>query len=360
MNGLGDHDHRRPAAEAVRLLDRRRRLPRGGAGVLHQPRRDRRDRRSCVGVAVLAVLLVLPRFTKRVPAILVAVVGATVVSAVLGLVGRGRGDGRRAAAGRADAGAPVDRAQRRRAAAARRRGHHAGVADRHDRHRDELRGPAGRRGRARPGDDRRWAPRTSPPASSRGSRSRPAASRTAVAEQSGAKTPAHRPRRAPAVVGRCSCFLNSLLADLPQTALAAVVIAAALSLMDLVAAAALRAGAAERARAVARRHRRRRSLFGVLQGIVSPIVLAILLFFRRNWWPHGVVLGQVDGVERLARRRAAPGGPRSSPGIVVYRWEAPLFFANAGVFRRADPAPGPRAPSRTGSCCSARPSPTST
>jgi MFS superfamily sulfate permease-like transporter len=73
-------------------------------------------------------------------------------------------------------------------------------------------------------------------------------------------------------------------------------------------------------------------LFGVLEGIVLAIVLSILLFFRRNWWPHGAVLGHVDtldgwySVDRYADSREVPG-------VVVYRWEAPLFFANAGVFR---------------------------
>ncbi len=91
-------------------------------------------------------------------------------------------------------------------------------------------------------------------------------------------------------------FFNSLLADLPQSALAAVVITAALSLVNL--------------RAVRRYARVRPSsvvlslvaslgviAFGVLQGIVIAIFLAVLLFFRRNWWPHGAVLGHADGTE---------------------------------------------------------------
>ena len=32
-------------------------------------------------------------------------------------------------------------------------------------------------------------------------------------------------------------------------------------------------------------------LFGVLQGILIAVVLSILLFFRRSWWPQGEVLG---------------------------------------------------------------------
>ena len=72
---------------------------------------------------------------------------------------------------------------------------------------------------------------------------------------------------------------------------------------------------------------------GVLEGIVIAIFLAVLLFFRRNWWPHGAVIGRIDGIDGwhdIEGHDDARGGP----GIVVYRWEAPLFFANAGAFRR--------------------------
>ena len=48
-------------------------------------------------------------------------------------------------------------------------------------------------------------------------------------------------------------------------------------------------------------------LLGVLQGIVVAVVLAILLFFRRNWWPHGAVLGMVDGIEGWHSVDAVPG-----------------------------------------------------
>jgi MFS superfamily sulfate permease-like transporter len=118
-------------------------------------------------------------------------------------------------------------------------------------------------------------------------------SRTAVAEQSKAKS------QLTGVVGAVLVavlllFLNSLLADLPQTALAAVVIVAALSLMDV---------------SILRRYLRVRKsafavslvatagvmLLGVLQGIVVAVTLAILLFFRRNRWPHGAVLGKLEG-----------------------------------------------------------------
>ena len=95
-----------------------------------------------VGAAVLVLLLVLPRITTRLPAILVGVVGATVASAVFGLAGKGVVTVGALPQGIPDAHAAVDERQRRRAPADRRGRHHARVADRHDRDRDELRGAA--------------------------------------------------------------------------------------------------------------------------------------------------------------------------------------------------------------------------
>ena len=146
-------------------------------------------------------------------------------------------------------------------------------------------------------------------------------------------------------------FLNGLLADLPQTALASIVITTALSLMDL---------------GVLRRYAQVRTspltvnlvaavgviLLGVLQGIIVAIVLAILSFFRRNWWPHGTVLGEVPEMGGWYGTVKYPGAA-GLHGVVVFGWEAPLFFANSGQFRdkvrrlaRERPLPG--------SFCSAR------
>ena len=71
---------------------------------------------------------------------------------------------------------------------------------------------------------------------------------------------------------------------------------------------------------------------GVLQGIVVAVTLAILLFFRRNWWPHGAVLGRIEGEDGW-HDVDGHDDAKQIPGVVVYRWEAPLFFANAGAFR---------------------------
>jgi MFS superfamily sulfate permease-like transporter len=56
------------------------------------------------------------------------------------------------------------------------------------------------------------------------------------------------------------------------------------------------------------------------------------MFFRRSWWPHGAVLVRVDGVAGWHNVKDYPGA-LEVPTIKVYRWEAPLFFANAGAFR---------------------------
>src|SRR6476619_1189424 len=281
-----------------------------------------------VGLTTLAVLLVLPRVSRRVPAILVAIVGATVLSAVLDLAAHGVTTVGALPRGLPTPGLPwtqlsdvapllvaavgitlvslTDTVATSTSFAARR-------GDEVDPNQEMI-----GLGSANVADG--LFP---------GFAVSPSGSRTAVAEQSGAKSQVTGLVGA-AAVAVMLLFLNSLLADLPQTALAAVVIAAALSLMNVP--------------EVRRLWRIRRTafllslvatagvvFFGVLPGILVAVALAILLFFRRSWWPHGVVLGrdagggwhQFDGRDDLDEL----------PGILVYRWEAPLFFANAGTFR---------------------------
>jgi MFS superfamily sulfate permease-like transporter len=58
----------------------------------------------------------------------------------------------------------------------------------------------------------------------------------------------------------------------------------------------------------------------------------VALFFQRSWWPHGELLGRFDdGWHSLSSRTTDAELPA---GIIVFRWEAPLFFANAGTFRQ--------------------------
>lgn len=156
-------------------------------------------------------------------------------------------------------------------------------------------------------------------------------SRTAVAAQSGARSQLTGLVGAAVVLAMLVLF-PGLLKDLPQAALAAVVIAAALSLADLGV-----LGVYWRVRktslALSLAATIGVMLLGVLQGVLLAVVLAVILFFRRSWWPHGEVLGYDGGTDGWHSVKRYPEA-HEIPGIVVFRWEAPLFFANAGIFRQ--------------------------
>jgi high affinity sulfate transporter 1 len=282
-----------------------------------------------VGVGVLLTLLVLPRITRKVPAVLVAIVGATVVSAIFGLsdhistVGTlPRGFPRPAfpwtrlsdvgplfiAAAGITLVSLTDTIATSSAFAARR-------GDEVDPDQEMIGIGAAN---VAAGFLQGFAVSTS-------------SSRTAVAEQSGARSQLAGLVGAGIVVVLL-VFLNSLLQDLPNAALAGVVIAAALSLLDI---GAVRRYATVRPSSVVLSLTASVGviILGVLGGIVLAIVLAVALFFRRNWWPTGAVLGKVDGLDGW-HDVATNAGAREERGVVVYRWEAPLFFANAGAFRR--------------------------
>jgi high affinity sulfate transporter 1 len=168
-------------------------------------------------------------------------------------------------------------------------------------------------------------------------------SRTAVAERSGAKT------QLTGVVGALLITLMIVLVpglfrNLPQPALAAVVITASLSLADIP--------------GTVRLWRQRRVefllsiaaflsvvLLGVLPGIAIAVVLSILNVFRRAWWPYDTQLGRVEGLEGYHDVHSYPQAEHL-PGLVIYRFDGPLFFANATTFRDevrrlagADPPP---------------------
>jgi high affinity sulfate transporter 1 len=156
------------------------------------------------------------------------------------------------------------------------------------------------------------------------------ATRTPVAEAAGART------QVTGLVGAGVVVLllvvePGLLTNLPSTALAAIVIAAALSLFDL-------AGAR-------RLLRLRRSefglsivsflgvvLFGVLPGIGIAVGLSLLDFIRHAWRPHDAILGRVPNYKGYHDIERHPDALQV-PGLLLYRWDAPLFFANADLFR---------------------------
>jgi high affinity sulfate transporter 1 len=168
-------------------------------------------------------------------------------------------------------------------------------------------------------------------------------SRTAVAERSGAKSQLAGVTGA-AVIIVMILVVPGLFRNLPQPALAAVVITASLSLADIP--------------GTVRLWRQRKAefllsvtafagvaLLGVLPGIAVAVALSILNVFRRAWWPYDTELGRVTGVEGYHDVHTHPEA-QHLPGLVIYRFDAPLFFANATTFRdevrrlaRADPPP---------------------
>ncbi len=282
-----------------------------------------------VGLGVLAILLILPRFTGKLPAVLVGIVAATVISAVLDLHAHGvptvgtlpRGIPRPSLPWTkfADIGPLMIAAVgitlvsladtiATSSSFSARRGEEVDPNQ-------EMIGIGAANLAA--GCLQGFAVSTS-------------GSRTAVVEQAGAKTQLASVVGA-AIVAVLLLFFNSLLADLPQSALAAVLIGAALSLLDL--------------GVLVRYWRVRKSalvlsviaslgviVLGVLQGIVIAVALAVALYFRRGWQPHGAVLGQTEADGGWHSTKRYPDA-HEIPGIVVYRWEAPLFFANSSSFR---------------------------
>ena len=126
-------------------------------------------------------------------------------------------------------------------------------------------------------------------------------------------------------------FLGPLLAVFPRAALGAVVIYAATRLVDI----------AELRRIA---HFRRSEFvlalsttaavltLGVLAGIGVAIALSILDLLRRIAKPHDGVLGYVPGMAGMHDVEDYPAG-RQVPGLVVYRYDSPLFFANAEDFK---------------------------
>jgi high affinity sulfate transporter 1 len=168
-------------------------------------------------------------------------------------------------------------------------------------------------------------------------------SRTAVAERSGSKTQLTGVTGAVLII-LMLVLLPGMFRNLPQPALAAVVITASVSLADIP--------------GTVRLWRQSRTEFGlslaaflgvvflgVLPGIGIAVGLSILNVFRRVWWPYQTVIGRVPGLEGFHDVSVHPDA-KHLPGLVIYRFDAPVFFANATTFRdnirrlaRAEPKP---------------------
>ncbi|MCP3372103.1 SulP family inorganic anion transporter [Bradyrhizobium cajani] len=156
------------------------------------------------------------------------------------------------------------------------------------------------------------------------------ASRTPVAEAAGAHT------QLTCVVGALAIAIlllvaPNLLQHLPTAALAAVVIAAAIGLFEVT--------------DLKRIYRIQQwefwlsmvcfvgvAVLGVIPGIGLAIAIAIAEFLWDGWRPHSAVLGRADGVKGYHDITRYPDA-RQIPGLVLFRWDAPLFFANAEFFK---------------------------
>jgi MFS superfamily sulfate permease-like transporter len=154
-------------------------------------------------------------------------------------------------------------------------------------------------------------------------------SRTPVAETAGAKT------QLTGVVGAVSVALllvgaPDLLQHLPTSALAAVVIASAIGLIEIT--------------DLRRIYRIQQwecwlsitcfagvAILGAIPGIGLAIVIAVIEFLWDGWRPHSAILGRVEGLRGYHDITRHPNA-ELMPGLVLFRWDAPLFFANAELF----------------------------
>ena len=154
-------------------------------------------------------------------------------------------------------------------------------------------------------------------------------SRTPVAEASGAKT------QLTGIIGALGVALllffgAGLLRSLPTSALAAVVVSSAISLFEI--------------SDLGRIFRIQQwefwlsvvcflgvAVFGAIPGIGLAIVLAVIEFLWDGWRPHFAVLGRVEGIRGYHDLKRYPGA-KLIPGLILFRWDAPLFFANAALF----------------------------
>ena len=156
-------------------------------------------------------------------------------------------------------------------------------------------------------------------------------SRTPVAEAAGARTQVTGIVGALAVAAVLLAAPN-LLRHLPNSALAAVVIAAAIGLFEF--------------SDLKRIYRIQQwefwlsvccfvgvAVFGAIPGICIAVVIAVIEFLWDGWRPHFAVLGRVEGLRGYHDLKRYPNAEQI-PGLLLFRWDAPLFFANAELFQQ--------------------------
>ena len=124
-------------------------------------------------------------------------------------------------------------------------------------------------------------------------------------------------------------FFTAVLTDMPKSVLAAIVFLIGIDLIDIL--------------GLKRISRRRQSEFvialvtaivvcaiGVEQGVILAIVVSILEVIRRLYKPKDFVVG-VSSKDHQTFERATPGA-QSAPGLIVFRYDADLFYANVNRF----------------------------
>ena len=154
-------------------------------------------------------------------------------------------------------------------------------------------------------------------------------SRTVIADSMGARTQLHSLVSLVLVIATL-LWLGPVIAAFPTAALGAVVVYAAIRLVDI--AEMRRIGAFRRSELVlALATTAAVLLFGVLPGIGAAIALSVLDLLRRIVHPHDGVLGYVPDVAGMHDVDDHPDAVQV-PGLVVYRYDSPLFFANSDDF----------------------------
>lgn len=156
------------------------------------------------------------------------------------------------------------------------------------------------------------------------------ATRTPIAAEAGSKSQLTGLSAAICII-LLLIFAPNLLQNVPSAVLAAAVISACLSLIEI--------------KEVVRICRLRPTeffstvvcfsgvaLLGAVQGIFIAVGFALLSFIWRAWRPHSAVLGRIDGLKGYHDITRHPEA-KCLPGLIMFRWDAPLFFANTRIFQ---------------------------
>jgi SulP family sulfate permease len=169
-------------------------------------------------------------------------------------------------------------------------------------------------------------------------------SQSSVNDQAGARTPLALVFASTAI-GACLLFLTDLLRNLPNVALAAIVLVAVRGLIDL--------------KALRRLWRVSRQefavsmvaltgvlVFGILKGVLVAVIVSLLMLLSAAARPHVAFLGRIPGTRRYSDYERHPDN-ELLPGVLIFRVEAALLYFNVEhvrsvVWPRTQAEPGLR------------------